>query len=650
MSTAEQVLAAMRSYGLKQIGRDQYQSNSPMRPGSDSMAFNLKIDGPEHGAWHDFVSGESGSLYQLASVLGVATPDSRPTVPDSKRMYSGLDDYAQAHGIPGDALRDAQWVETAKNGRRALQFRTRTGVRWRFLDGQKPVYISDNGYQRCWYGLNNHAQQLLNAGQPLVITNGEISTVAGQYHGIAAACVTSGEKELTDDLITELKNFLFGIPNVEILIALDCDATGRHVSRGIHAQLKAAGLSARAVDLGLGHAGDLADYCSLHQADTAKALLTLPDLQSELPPPTVKPRYQFYDLDALLNLPPVRWLVPGVIPERGLTVIYGHSGAGKSFYALDIALNVACEKPVTYVVAEGEGGMPARVGAWMKHHKKIPMFLNACLGIVNLFYDDDLQFFRDQVEKYKPVMMVVDTLAMCSSGADENNTKDMQRIVDACKRLADELDCSIVLVHHTNKQNQIRGSMTVYNSADTAIQLTKQGDFIEVKQRKSKDSREFEPLNLEQVTIGLGYEDDRGEEVTSLVLIPSDKVVADEAQLSVNQIAVINAMLVDPTASMADLALIADLSRSAVAGVIHRLLSRDIVQRDGQNALRLTPSGEKIYKQNIALSDSGDSGGVAPSKNENKKTGGAQAESPESPNQYALPGMPETKRNHYEMG
>lgn len=43
----------------------------------------------------------------------------------------------------------------------------------------------------------------------------------------------------------------------------------------------------------------------------------------------------------LKNLPPLRWLIEKEIPENGLTVLFGESGVGKSFVALDYALRVA---------------------------------------------------------------------------------------------------------------------------------------------------------------------------------------------------------------------------------------------------------------------------------------------------------------------
>ncbi len=213
MSTAENVIAALQPFNLREEGHGKYRCNSPFRPGSDSMTFTLVINSPEHGAFHDFhpsANPASGSLYDLAKLLGVPLPATIP-IESTKRQYAGLDDYARAHGIDGDTLRAWHWRETVIENRPALEFLTPTGARWRFIDGVKgkAVYKSVPGYSRCWYRLGNDLKQMLQDGKPLVLCNGEISVIAGRAHSLAALAMTGGEKgEIPADLFEQLKGFL----------------------------------------------------------------------------------------------------------------------------------------------------------------------------------------------------------------------------------------------------------------------------------------------------------------------------------------------------------------------------------------------------------------------------------------------------------
>ena len=69
-----------------------------------------------------------------------------------------------------------------------------------------------------------------------------------------------------------------------------------------------------------------------------------------------------------------RYLVKGIIPYPGLSVIWGPPKSGKSFWTLDLAMHVALgreyrgrrvqEGPVVYCCFEGQSGVSARIEAF----------------------------------------------------------------------------------------------------------------------------------------------------------------------------------------------------------------------------------------------------------------------------------------------
>lgn len=272
-TTADRVLAALHPYNLRKEGDNAYRLNSPLRPGSNSHAFTLRIDDGEHGAYYDHARGESGSLYQLAEALGLQV--NRAAVENTKRAYRDLAEYATAHGVTADVLKAAGWTDReqvydfqAKKERPALAFQTASGKRYRFIDGEsgQASYKSEKGYKPCWYGLGRAVKLATEAGTPLILCNGEASTIVAQHYGIAAACVTSGEKKYPNEQVQQLLSQWPGA----IWIALDCDDTGRKAARDIAAQL--VGRDVTIIDLGLTAGGDLGDFCKLY-TDTAAAEL-----------------------------------------------------------------------------------------------------------------------------------------------------------------------------------------------------------------------------------------------------------------------------------------------------------------------------------------------------------------------------------------
>lgn len=645
-STSQKVLAALIAYDLKPDGQNGWRCNSPFRPGANSQSFSLIITDPEHGAFNDFhadANPASGSLYDLAKHLGIAIPLSVP-VANTKRSYTGMEDYAKAHGITGDNLRRWQWSETTHQGRPALQFMTRTGVRWRFLDGAKgkPVYISELGYRRCWYGLSKTLIDQVIAGAPIILCNGEISTIVGQHYGLAAIAITGGEKgEIPDDLLAELKGAIGG--SFRVIIALDCDRAGRAAARGLEEQLLSEEIAAAAIDLGLSTGGDLADFCALYQQDSFSRLEKLPLLK---PDPT-QSKWLFATIDDVLNMPAIDWLVPRQIPARGLTMLYGPSGSFKSFFILDVALNLAVQgHNVVYIAAEGESGYRQRLEAWIKHHKVKPDNITFVLDQVDLFNPDDLYEFSRIVEGYKPRMIIVDTFAMCSGHADENNSRDMATIVQASKAMSKNINCVIVIVHHTNQEGRKeRGSKILRNSCDTIIRVAMEDDQVAVDCQKTKDSEPFKTFYLSPMVVQLGYKNNIGEDVSSVVLLPSDKVIRED-KLTFNQAEVLKAIAVQPAATITELTEITEIeNRGSVQKTILRLVKLGLVRINGTNR-EITPEGQRVIDaiDSNDSSDSSDSSGLHKRDYSDPLATLATQESMESEQPYLLPGM---KRDQY---
>lgn len=526
MSTSQKVLEALAAYDLKSDGDGKYRANSPLRPGSNSRGFTLTINGPEHGAYFDHVSQETGSLYDLAQKMGIEIEAPGAPVADSKRAYKDIDDYAAAHGVTADVLRKAGWSEVVYQNRPALRFKTATGDRWRFLDSKKPHYKSPKGYTVSWYGLTASLMKKLVEAPYLIIANGEISTVVGRHYGLPVACVTGGEKGLTPALIQQLREFLGADEEAPpVVVAFDCDSTGRRAGRLVAKQLRDAGFIAKAVDLGLGDHGDLADFCMLHGKDAPKQIAQLPTLPDNENDDDQPGRRNWYIIPAadLKKLPPIEWIVEGEIPARGITVLFGPSGAGKSFIALDYALRIAQEQPVLYMASEGEYGYQQRVAAWVKHHNKTEGQLFMVIGAVQFLESADLEAFQNAISAIRPKLVIVDTLARSMLGSDENSTRDMGLFMQACEDIKRQQDTAILLVHHTNKGGVLeRGSSALRGASDSMIKVYAQDDLVIIESAKTKDSKPFTTRYMQIVPVEVTINDEAAE---SAVMIEAEKVI-----------------------------------------------------------------------------------------------------------------------------
>lgn len=216
-------------------------------------------------------------------------------------------------------------------------------------------------------------------------------------------------------------------------------------------------------------------------------------------------------LDAITEPTP---LIDGILFMDSLAWLYGKPGSAKSFVALDWAGSVgtgrswfsrhAAQGSVLYLVAEGASGIPRRVRAW-EEAAGIPMknvtFLPVAVQLLNAI---DRQALMLLVAEQRPTLVVIDTQARVTVGADENSNGEMGKVVhvaDAIRQAAG--GACVLLVHHSGKNGlDMRGASAFEGAATSIIKITREREYVEVHSDKQKDVENFETLRLRMVPIG----------------------------------------------------------------------------------------------------------------------------------------------------
>lgn len=257
-----------------------------------------------------------------------------------------------------------------------------------------------------------------------------------------------------------------------------------------------------------------------------------------------------YDLVEIDSLRSNDYLVKGLIPRPGVTLIHSAPGVGKSFMALDLALSLgmgektwcghrlATETRTLYVYSEGAGRLWKRRDAWLQRHG---LELDALRGRVQIIprnlplnrgrYDDEAFDELAKLMKAQKIgLLVIDTWATSNVGSDENSVRDVGIGLDRVIRLKEEAGCAVVLVHHDNKTGGYRGSSAIDGVLDARLHLQRtgrQGDrTLKVMIEKQRDDAELVEWHarLDQVQLGL---DDDGDPITSVVFTHVEE--ADQA-------------------------------------------------------------------------------------------------------------------------
>jgi hypothetical protein len=94
-----------------------------------------------------------------------------------------------------------------------------------------------------------------------------------------------------------------------------------------------------------------------------------------------------------------------------------------------------------------------------------------------------------------PILLIVDTLARCMLGGDENSARDMGIAIGALDAIRAALGCAMIVVHHTGKSAETeRGSSALRAAADTMFSLKRDGELLTVvidKQKNAVDGGEL---------------------------------------------------------------------------------------------------------------------------------------------------------------
>ena len=127
---------------------------------------------------------------------------------------------------------------------------------------------------------------------------------------------------------------------------------------------------------------------------------------------------------------------------------------------------------------------------------------------VNFVAPDKVRAFIAEIEKTvgKPVLIVVDTLARCFVGGEENSAKEMGEFVDGIEMVRRKTGATVLVVHHTgkNERSGARGSSSLMAAADTMIECSAYRRTMTIQCEKQKDAEQFAEMTLELSKVDLG--------------------------------------------------------------------------------------------------------------------------------------------------
>lgn len=227
--------------------------------------------------------------------------------------------------------------------------------------------------------------------------------------------------------------------------------------------------------------------------------------------------------------PAPKWIIKGIMPRAELLVLFGESGAGKSFTALDLAGAVARgvdwrghkvkQGRVVYVAAEGAGGFRNRLVAYAI--KEGVTLADIPLGVIA--NAPNLLEKAEAIEVARAIgradVVIIDTFAQATAGANENSGEDIGKALAHCKGIHRATGALVILVHHAGKDltKGARGWSGLRAAADAEIEVSRQDPVRMLRMSKQKDGEDGTKFYFDLTTIPIGQDED-GDLITSCVM------------------------------------------------------------------------------------------------------------------------------------
>ncbi|MBX9735428.1 MAG: helicase RepA family protein [Phycisphaerales bacterium] len=516
--TLPETLAPFVAHGCeftRQVGKE-WVGTAPFseKPG------HLYVNG-ETGQWSEKQTGDSGNVHTFLEKLSeehraAFTPEREKALAARFRLPPA------AVTVPGVGYDERRRVYTftIRNAKGTV-----VDIRSRGLE-PKSKTLSTRGCKTGMWGHDDFAAA--KPGEPVYVVEGESDRLAGVW--LLRALKKPGVVVAVPGAGTFKDEWAGSFKGRKVRILFDNDDAGRAGAAKAARVLRSGDVQDVLVwkhdedwDAGL----DLRDFITnaIKQRIPLATCLAAIEKRYEAPEQDAdeapsRERFVFTPAADLMNASPLGYIVEKFIPERGLCALIGQPGCGKSVLAHALAVAIAAGVPafgrdvqsglVLLIAAEGVGGLPARLRAatarleakQRQHALSRLLVLPEAPRMQDSLDVSALIAAAERLDE-RPRLVVLDTLARCLPGGDENSAQDVGLLVQGCDRLRDALGCATLVLHHTTKDGSTeRGSSALRGAADVLSFVKMKEGIVTVEVDKARDFEPPKPMTLRLVPEG----------------------------------------------------------------------------------------------------------------------------------------------------
>lgn len=207
---------------------------------------------------------------------------------------------------------------------------------------------------------------------------------------------------------------------------------------------------------------------------------------------------------ALRPPPEPKFCIPGLLGQPSLNLLVGDPGHKKSLLATDLAISVAMGKPwLDFPVIQQPVLLVEEESGFFRLWKRLNSALTAhgasaetpfhfiSVGSFDFRREDDMTDLTRIARSVKAGLIVIDALANIMVGGDENSVTSVQPILRNLRSVALGCSAAVLVIHHTNKSGDYRGSSSLSAGVDHMLSVHSPPgqDLIRLKTLKSRDTK-----------------------------------------------------------------------------------------------------------------------------------------------------------------
>jgi hypothetical protein len=233
------------------------------------------------------------------------------------------------------------------------------------------------------------------------------------------------------------------------------------------------------------------------------------------------------------------WLLPSRLERRTFVIKFGPPGSFKSAEQLDAEMRIALNGGAIYKLSAEGNDVDRRIAGWLQEYapnvSREDLQIHVVERRIDLNTDRGVAAVVDDIERLRirPDVISIDTISKLAVSLNESDNPSVRAFLYRLDiELRERFDSTICLVGHSGNSEggRIRGASVWKADTDAEHAFTVRKGIVKMTRDRFKGSAALPPLSWAVKVVGLGYADDDGEEITTIVLAPTDTVATTKVK------------------------------------------------------------------------------------------------------------------------